>query len=111
MNIDVAALLSEIGERLSTHLAARAIGEVVGMQSPQTLRYLHQAKDAGLAKQVLCTRTRCLDVCKAGPIAIVYPEGVWYGGVTVDDVDEIFNEHVLNGRPVERLRLAHMRDD
>ena len=40
---------------------------------------------------------------------VVYPEAVWYGGVTLADVDEIFNEHVLHGRPVERLRLAHMR--
>ena len=41
---------------------------------------------------------------------VVYPEAVWYGHVTPDDVDELFNEHVLNGRPVERLRLAHARE-
>jgi (2Fe-2S) ferredoxin len=39
----------------------------------------------------------------------VYPEAVWYGGVTVADCNEIFNEHVLNGRPVERLRIESMR--
>jgi len=42
-------------------------------------------------------------------VIVVYPEGVWYGAVTVADVDEIFKSHVLGGQPVERLRLAHMR--
>jgi (2Fe-2S) ferredoxin len=40
---------------------------------------------------------------------VVYPEAVWYGAVTVDDVEEIFRSHVLGGQPVERLRLNHMR--
>ena len=36
---------------------------------------------------------------------VVYPEAVWYGRVTPEDADEIFREHVLEGRPVERLRI------
>ena len=47
----------------------------------------------------------CLDCCERGVTIVVYPEAVWYGGVTLDDVDELFHEHVLNGRPVERLRI------
>ncbi len=47
----------------------------------------------------------CLDRCEHGVTLVIYPEAVWYGGVTVDDVDELFREHVLGGRPVERLRL------
>ena len=43
--------------------------------------------------------------CAHGVAIVIYPEAVWYGGVTPDDVDELFREHVLNGRPVERLRL------
>ena len=40
---------------------------------------------------------------------VVYPEAIWYGHVTLADVDEIFQSHVLGGKPVERLRLPHMR--
>jgi len=52
----------------------------------------------------------CLDQCAHGVTIVVYPEAVWYGHVTLDDVDELFHEHILHGRPVERLRLAHMRE-
>ena len=47
--------------------------------------------------------TPCLGVCAGGPIVVVYPEGVWYGHVTLADVDEIVESHILGGRPVERL--------
>jgi (2Fe-2S) ferredoxin len=50
-----------------------------------------------------------LDQCEHGPTIVVYPEAIWYGGVTLDDVDEIFESHVMGGKPVERLRLPHMR--
>jgi (2Fe-2S) ferredoxin len=67
------------------------------------------AKGAGLKGRVRINTAGCLDQCAHGVTIVVYPEGVWYGGVTESDVDEIFREHVLEGRPVERLRLAHMR--
>jgi (2Fe-2S) ferredoxin len=51
----------------------------------------------------------CLDQCAFGVVVVVYPEAVWYAGVTVNDVDELFHEHVLNGRPVGRLRLDPLR--
>ena len=40
-----------------------------------------------------------------GPTVVVYPEAVWYDGVTPDDVEEIVESHIVGGRPVERLRL------
>lgn len=66
--------------------------------------------NAGLRGKVRINSAGCLDQCAYGLTIVVYPEAVWYGHVTLDDVDELFNEHVLNGRPVERLRLAHMRE-
>ena len=45
----------------------------------------------------------CMGPCQNGPIVAVYPENVWYGKVTEADVDEIFNSHFVNGKPVERL--------
>ncbi len=47
----------------------------------------------------------CLDRCEEGPIIVVYPEGVWYTYVDKEDVDEIIQEHLVNGRIVERLRI------
>jgi (2Fe-2S) ferredoxin len=64
---------------------------------------------AGLRGRVRINNAGCLDQCAHGVTVVVYPEAVWYGGVTPDDVDELFREHVQNGRTVERLRLAHMR--
>jgi (2Fe-2S) ferredoxin len=47
----------------------------------------------------------CLDQCAQGVAVVVYPEAVWYGKVTVDDVEEIVEKHLLGGQPVERLRI------
>ena len=47
----------------------------------------------------------CLDQCARGVTVVVYPEQVWYGGVKVDDVREIIDEHLFGGVPVERLRM------
>jgi (2Fe-2S) ferredoxin len=47
----------------------------------------------------------CLDRCSEGPIAVVYPEAVWYSYDDLEDIDEIVEEHLLNGRVVERLKI------
>lgn len=47
----------------------------------------------------------CLNRCAEGPVIVVYPEEVWYTWVDRDDIDEIIDEHLLNGRVVERLRI------
>ena len=47
----------------------------------------------------------CLDQCRHGVTCVVYPEQVWYGGVTVADVNEIIESHLVGGQPVERLRI------
>jgi len=67
------------------------------------------AHQAGLKGRVRINAAGCLDQCAHGVTIVVYPEAVWYGAVTAADVDEIFRSHVLEGRPVERLRLPHMR--
>jgi len=54
--------------------------------------------------EVLVTSAGCLGPCGAGPTVVVYPEGTWYGSVTAEDVAEIVAEHMLRGKPVERLR-------
>lgn len=60
---------------------------------------------AGLKGRVRANAAGCLDQCEHGPTCVVYPDGVWYGFVTPEDVDEIVESHLVNGVPVERLRL------
>ncbi len=62
-------------------------------------------KAAGLKHRVRVNEAGCLDQCEHGPVLVVYPEAVWYGFATPDDAQEIVQEHLIHGRPVERLRL------
>jgi (2Fe-2S) ferredoxin len=63
-------------------------------------------KAAGLGNTVRINKSLCLDQCEHGPTVVVYPEAIWYGHVKPEDAAEIVQEHLINGRPVERLRLA-----
>ena len=74
-------------------------------------RCKQRVKEAGLSGvgQVRVNKSGCLDRCAAGPVAVVYPEGVWYSYVDEQDIDEIVESHLKNGRVVERLRTpAHL---
>ncbi len=53
--------------------------------------------------EILVSSSGCLGPCGAGPTIVVYPDGVWYGGVTLKDVEEIVYSHMLYGKPVQRL--------
>ena len=59
-----------------------------------------------LFEKVQVTTTGCLGPCSEGPSVLVYPEGVMYGKVQKSDVSEIFEQHLQNGKPVERLLMA-----
>jgi len=59
-----------------------------------------------LFDKVQVTTTSCLGPCSEGPSVLVYPEGVMYGGVTKADVASIFDEHLQNDQPVERLQVS-----
>jgi (2Fe-2S) ferredoxin len=63
----------------------------------------HRLYERGFKRVVRANKAYCLDQCDRGVAMVVYPEAVWYGGVTVDDLDEIIEEHIVHGRPVERL--------
>ena len=64
-----------------------------------------QAKQQGLSGpgQVRINKAGCLDRCSAGPVAVVYPDAVWYTYVDQADIDEIIESHLKNGQVVERL--------
>lgn len=61
--------------------------------------------DKKLGIPIRTQKSGCLDLCELGPTVVVYPEGVFYGNVQLSDVQEIVDEHIEGGRPVERLRL------
>lgn len=75
-------------------------------QSEEIREALKEAvKTHSLKRTVRINSAGCLDHCEHGPCIVVYPEGVWYGFVTVADVPEIVKSHLIEGKPVERLRL------
>ena len=57
----------------------------------------------GLTEEIKMVQTGCFGLCALGPIMIVYPEGIFYSRVTAEDIPEIVEEHLLKGRPVQRL--------
>jgi (2Fe-2S) ferredoxin len=62
-----------------------------------------KAYDHGLKGRIRVNKAGCLDACEEGVAAVLYPEGVWYRGITLDDVDEIVERTLLKGEIVERL--------
>lgn len=71
--------------------------------------FLLEQQQRNLFEKVAITNTGCLGPCGGGPSVLVYPEGVMYGNVTVDDVKEIFESHLIGGEPVESLKMpAHI---
>lgn len=64
-----------------------------------------------LTEEVKLIQTGCFGLCALGPVVIVYPDGTFYSRVTTDDVKEIVEEHILKGRPVERLIYSDTGSD
>ncbi|MDT8383941.1 MAG: (2Fe-2S) ferredoxin domain-containing protein [Gammaproteobacteria bacterium] len=67
-----------------------------------------RTKELGIAGKQGCVRVNtagCLNRCDEGPVAVVYPDDVWYTYVDREDVEEIVVEHLLHGRVVERLKI------
>ena len=69
----------------------------------------HELSHHGLLKVVRANNAGCLDACLHGPILVVYPEGIWYGRVTIEDIPEIVERTILRGEVIQRLLLPDSR--
>ena len=65
----------------------------------------NRIKELGLsgAGKIRVNKAGCLDACNLGPVMVIYPEGTWYTFIDTDDIEEIIQSHLIEGKSVERL--------
>jgi len=69
------------------------------------MKFSEELERRNLFEKVLLTGSTCLGICSAGPVVVVYPDNVWYQGVTPDGAVRIIEEHIEKGSPVEDMRI------
>lgn len=74
-----------------------------------TEQFKKRLKELGLNSNIRANSSGCLDACEYGPTVVVYPEQIWYGNVSKDDVEEIIQNHLIKNIPVERLIIKDKR--
>ncbi|MEA1880799.1 MAG: (2Fe-2S) ferredoxin domain-containing protein [Candidatus Marinimicrobia bacterium] len=67
------------------------------------LRFVQLINEHGLKGKVRANKSGCLDACEMGASIVIYPQGIWYSEVQLEDVDEIFNTSVLGNGIVDRI--------
>jgi (2Fe-2S) ferredoxin len=82
---------------------------VAGGSAAVHARLKELVTNAGLDSTIRVNHAGCMSQCGNGPMVVIYPENVWYCGVTAEDTGTIFSEHIRDGRPVERLIYHPLR--
>jgi (2Fe-2S) ferredoxin len=92
---------------IRTHILVCTGGGCIACGALQVSAALRQALRAHeLHDEIKVVETGCLGPCSVGPVSVVYPDGVFYENIKPEDAEEIVSEHLLKGRPVERLRRS-----
>ena len=68
-------------------------------------KFMEEIEDRELTGDCMITNTGCFGICDKGPIAVVYPEGIWYGNLDQDAIERICEEHLEGGTPVKEYMI------
>jgi (2Fe-2S) ferredoxin len=68
-------------------------------------KFKKRISELGLNKMVRVNSSGCLDACEHGISIVIYPEGIWYGGVKEEDIEKIISSHIVNGEVVDELMI------
>jgi (2Fe-2S) ferredoxin len=68
-------------------------------------KFMEEIEDRDLTSECMVTNTGCFGIWDKGPIAVVYPEGIWYGNLTEEAVEDICEKHLEGGIPVKEYMI------
>lgn len=99
-------------KKLKTHILVCSHKDCLNQGGKNSLKELkHALKERDLREHVLITKVDCLDQCGRGPVMVVYPDGVWYGGVDEKRARAIVEKHFDKGSDVKGLKVLHDMHD